>query len=304
MGARFVLRDEADYPPALRHINDAPPGLYLWGPGKLPTATLAIIGTRHASVYGRRIARTWAQRLASAGIGIVSGLALGIDAEAHAGALDASGMTAAVLGGGLDIVYPPENAALRERIIGHGLLISEFHLGRRVDRQSFPQRNRLVSGMCDAVLVIESGAPGGSMITARFAAEQGRTVMAVPGRIDERQTVGCHQLIRDGAILVTSVEDVLEELRSSPSQLGLSFASPDAQAATPDAQNAAAAPPERLTTEEAAFYETLKRLGPSLPDAMAAALHQPIATVQVTAMQLELKGVIARQTDGRWDRLG
>ena len=155
-GARFVLRGEADYPPGLAQLSDAPPGLYVAGEAKFPAINLAIVGTRHASAYGRRIARTWAQRLAGAGVGIVSGLALGIDAEAHAGAMEAGGFTAAVLGGGLDIVYPPENRALRDQIIAQGLLLSEFHLGRRVDRQSFPQRNRLVSGMCDAVLVVES----------------------------------------------------------------------------------------------------------------------------------------------------
>ena len=164
-------------------------------------------------MYGQKHAREMAARLTEAGFCVVSGMARGVDTAAHEGALDAGGPTIAFLGSGLDIVYPPENLKLYKRIIENGAVISEFSFGRKPDRRTFPMRNRLVSGIAQAVIVIESAASGGSLITAQFAADQGRTVFAMPGRIDQPTSAGCHKLIREGATLIRSAADVIEDLR-------------------------------------------------------------------------------------------
>lgn len=215
MGGDFVDHQSDEYPELLRKIYDPPLGLYRLGSFSLRKnqVAIAIVGSRRTSMYGQRIARQFAQRLASIGVCVVSGLARGIDTVAHEGALDAGGDTIAVLGNGLDIVYPPENLELYRKIREKGAIFSEFTLGRRADRQTFPMRNRIVSGICDGVLVVESDVNGGSMITARFAAEQGRQVYAIPGRIDQASSRGCHALIKDGAMMVTGVEDILDDLR-------------------------------------------------------------------------------------------
>ena len=159
-----------------------------------------------------KIARQRAHDLASKGFCIVSGLARGVDTEAHRGALDANGSTLAFLGSGLDVIYPPENLNLYRQIQKSGAVLSEFQLGRRADRRTFPMRNRLVAGVSHAVVVIESASKGGSMITARLAAEQGRTVFAVPGRVDQPESQGCLDLIRDGATLARNADDIISEI--------------------------------------------------------------------------------------------
>ena len=212
-GIAFVAQEDARYPQSLREIYDAPIGLYWKGGFFVDRPCVAIVGTRRATLYGRSIAKKFAAELSRLGFCIVSGMARGTDTAAHEGALEAGGKTVAVFGCGMDIIYPPENLELYQAIGASGAVLSEFPFGRRADRQTFPMRNRVVSGMCEAVVVIESAAAGGSMITARFAGEQGRQVMAVPGRIDQDSSKGCHQLIRDGALMVTSVDDILEELR-------------------------------------------------------------------------------------------
>ncbi|MBM3872361.1 MAG: DNA-protecting protein DprA [Verrucomicrobia bacterium] len=211
-GAAFVAAADDGYPPLLREIHDPPIGLYCRGRYEPGRTCVAIVGSRRTTQYGLATARRLGGELARRGFCVVSGLARGIDTAAHEGALEAGGGTAAVLGTGVDLVYPPENRALTERIAREGALLSEFRLGRPADRQSFAMRNRIVAGMSAAIVVVESDVDGGSMITARFAAEQGRVVLAVPGRIDQPTSAGCHQLIRDGAVLLTSVEDVVDEL--------------------------------------------------------------------------------------------
>lgn len=211
-GAVFLPGDDAAYPPLLREIHDPPIGLYCRGRYDSARTCVAIVGSRRTTQYGLATARRLGAELARRGICVVSGLARGIDTAAHEGALEAGGSTVAVLGTGIDLVYPPENRALTERIARDGALLSEFRLGRPADRQSFAMRNRIVAGMSAAIVVVESDVDGGSMITARFAAEQGRVVLAVPGRIDQPTSAGCHQLIRDGAVLLTSVDDVVDEL--------------------------------------------------------------------------------------------
>jgi DNA processing protein len=211
-GIRFVVTEADEYPPLLKEIYDPPIGLYWKGSYVLDRPTVAIVGSRKTTVYGRHVARKLGRELARCGFCVVSGGARGVDTEAHKGAIEVEGKTIAVMGCGMDIVYPAENFELFNKIADTGAVISEFPFGRRADRQTFPMRNRIVSGMCQALIVVESDLYGGSMISARFAAEQGRTVFAVPGRIDQATSRGCHQLIREGAILLSKPEDVVEEL--------------------------------------------------------------------------------------------
>jgi DNA processing protein len=205
--------DDAEYPRLLRHIASPPPILYVRGQLQ-PSDELAvaIVGTRRATGYGTDLAARLAGDLASAGVTIVSGLALGIDTAAHRATLDAGGRTIAVFGCGLDTIYPPRNRNLAERIAGSGALVSEYPLGTRPDARNFPVRNRLISGLSRAVLVVEAPLKSGALITTAFAADQGRDVYAVPGSALSPASAGCHQLIRDGATLVTSAEHVLAEL--------------------------------------------------------------------------------------------
>lgn len=211
-GIRFVVTEADEYPPLLKEIYDPPIGLYWKGDYVLDRPAVAIVGSRRTTVYGRHVARKLGRELARCGFCVVSGGARGVDTEAHRGALEVEGRTIAVMGCGMDIVYPAENFELFNRIAKSGAIVSEFPFGRRADRQTFPMRNRIVSGMCQGLIVVESDLNGGSMISARFAAEQGRTVFAIPGRIDQATSRGCHQLIREGAILLSKPEDVVEEL--------------------------------------------------------------------------------------------
>jgi DNA processing protein len=213
-GARLVLWGDADYPRPLAAIRGAPAGLYVMGCVQaLKTPQLAMVGARSASPLGRTIARELADSLAQAGLTITSGLAAGIDAASHEGALSAGGRTVAVLGTGLDRVYPAENAGLAARIRIAGALVSEFPPGTEPQRRNFPRRNRVISGLALGTLVVEAAEGSGSLITAQRAGEQGREVFAVPGSIRSPLSWGCHQLIRDGAHLVTGPADVLAGLQ-------------------------------------------------------------------------------------------
>jgi DNA processing protein len=213
-GARLVLWGEKDYPAALAAIGSAPPALYVMGdPEALRAPQLAIVGARRASPLGRSIAREFAGALAGAGLTITSGLAAGIDAASHEGALAAGGRTVAVLGGGIDRLYPAENGRLAQRIRTAGALVSEFPPRTQPRRQNFPRRNRVISGLALGTLVVEAARRSGSLITARRAAQQGREVFAVPGSIRSPLSWGCHKLIQDGAHLVQGPPDVLEGLQ-------------------------------------------------------------------------------------------
>jgi len=211
-GATFITARDPGYPKMLREIHDPPIGLYRKGDYLFEQPGIAVVGSRRTTLYGQSVAKKLGADLARLGFCVVSGLARGIDTAAHEGALSVGGKTAAVLGCGIDIVYPPENLDLYRRIVETGAVLSEFPFGRKADKQTFPMRNRVVSGICEAVVVVESDVSGGAMITARFAGEQGRLIYAVPGRIDQPSSAGCHQLIRDGATLFTSVDDILNEL--------------------------------------------------------------------------------------------
>jgi len=199
------------YPPSLRELSDAPPILFIEGEFKpCDTLAVAIVGTRHATVYGRSQAEKIAYGLAKAGVTVISGMARGIDSAAHQGAIDAGGRTIAVYGCGLAHIYPPENSELSRRIADHGALISEYHPQTKPHSGTFPQRNRLISGLSHATLVIEAPERSGSLITARTAYEQGREVLALPGAVTSRASQGTNLLIRDGATLIRNVDDILE----------------------------------------------------------------------------------------------
>jgi DNA processing protein len=213
VGVRLVTRTDEEYPVNLTHLHDPPPFLYVRG-AFVPAdrIAIAIVGSRFASSYGRGVARDLAQGLAEKGVTIVSGLARGIDAEAHRAALAAGGRTIAVLGSGLDVVYPREHRALAEEIPLSGAVISEFPLGSKPDAVHFPYRNRVISGLALGTVVVEATDNSGSLITARCALDQNREVFAVPGNITTNRSRGPHRLIKDGAKLVEGIDDILNEI--------------------------------------------------------------------------------------------
>lgn len=212
-GHRIVQLGDDDYPERLAEIADPPCLLFVRGDVSLLGSTqLAIVGSRKQTAGGRRIAMSLAAELCRAGLVITSGLAIGIDAAAHRGALEAGGTTIAVLGSGCDVIHPRSNRDLARDVLENGVIISEFPLGTAASPQNFPQRNRIVTGMAVGTLVVEAALGSGSLISARLAAEQGREVFAVPGSIHNVQSRGCHQLIRQGAKLTECAADILEEL--------------------------------------------------------------------------------------------
>lgn len=236
---RLLSCVDSAYPVLLREISDFPLLLYARGNcALLQTPQIAIVGSRHCTPGGAQNARHFAAELASSGLTVTSGLAFGIDAEAHRGALAADGNTIAVTGTGIDIVYPARNRHLAQTIVEQGLMLSEFPLGTPGIPANFPRRNRIISGMCLATLVVEAAQRSGSLITARLAAEQGREVYAIPGSIHNPQTRGCHQLIRDGARLALEPRDLVGELaellgfvfsRTNAGKVAAEFALDDAQ---------------------------------------------------------------------------
>jgi DNA processing protein len=280
MGAIAISRRDERYPPRLAEIYDPPPVLYVQGELDSPEApAVAIVGTRGATSYGKMAAEQLARGLAGAGVTVVSGLALGVDAAAHRGALEAGGRTIAVLGNGLDRVYPSTHAQLARQIAGQGALVTEFPLGTKPDATNFPRRNRIISGLSSGTLVVEAGERSGALITAAFAADQGRDVLAVPGSIFSPASRGTNSLIRDGATPVTSAEDVLAEL--APSRV-----------------------PRQLTVEDILPLDETERsllnvlsAEPLHIDEVARAASLPMSVVSATLAMMELKGV-ARQTGG------
>ena len=293
-GADFITTRDPPYPRLLKEIHDPPIGLYRKGRYDFEHPCIAIVGSRRTTLYGQNIAKKFGAELARLGFCVVSGLARGIDTAAHDGALSVGGKTAAVLGTGIDIIYPPENLALYRRIETEGgAILSEFPFGRRADRQSFAMRNRIVAGMCDATIVVESDVDGGAMITARFAGENGRLIFAVPGRIDQNTSAGCHQLIRDGATLMTGIDDLLNELNYldglRPQPIG------DKPA------EVAAGRPSNLTGEEARVFDCFRGGAILSPDAIAGQTGLAAAQLSSTLMMLELKRLIAKRADGAFE---
>lgn len=279
-GVRLISRDDPDYPTLLAQTTNPPFLLYVRGTlTELDRWAVAVVGTRQASTYGKEVTRKLVAGLAAAGITVVSGLALGIDAVAHSAALAAGGRTLAVLGSGVDQIYPQTNHQLGTTILQQGALLSEYPVGTLPTATNFPPRNRLIAGLSLGVLVIEAAAKSGALITAQFAAEQGRDVFAVPGNIFSQRSEGTHRLIKDGATLVASVEDILEALNLHMVH---------------EQQSIAALLPE--TPEEIALLR-LVEAEPRHIDLIAreSALPQPI--VSSTLAMLELKGLV-RQVGG------
>lgn len=213
-GINIITIDNQDYPLLLKEIYDSPPILYYRGNYSpfIFEKSLAIVGTRYATTYGREIAKNLAEELVKHGITVVSGMAAGIDTAAHKGALNAQGKTVAVLGCGPDIIYPALNRELYDQLIKNGVVISEYPQGTMPEAGRFPARNRIISGLSKGVIIVEAPEKSGALITADFAIEQGREVFVVPGNINNPKNKGCHNLIRQGAILITDIKNILDEL--------------------------------------------------------------------------------------------
>ena len=294
---RITLIDalSRQYPPLLTQIAPAPALLYVRGEaGALAAPQLAMVGSRSPTASGRRTAEQFAAFLARAGLTITSGLALGIDAACHQGALRAGGKTIAVLGSGLDQVYPPENSALAARIAAQGAVLSEFPPGTAPLRANFPRRNRLISGLAMGTLVVEATRRSGSLITARLAGEQGREVFAIPGSIHNPLAGGCHELIKSGAKLVESAQDVLDEFGIPPSQQSLTASQEPHGAMTPRAP--------KLDKEYEILLDALG-FEPGSIDSLVERTGLPSPAVASMLLILELEGAVELQSDGRYVRL-
>ncbi len=279
-GAKVLTWDDPAYPPRLLNIYNPPPVIYVKGDIlEEDQWAVAVVGTRVATVYGKEVARQIAGGLARNGLTIVSGLARGIDSEAHRAALDAGGRTIAVLGSGVDVIYPAESRKLAQAVINRGALVSEYAMGVQPEASNFPPRNRIISGLSLGVVVVEAGERSGALITADFALEHGREVFAVPGNIFRKKSMGTNKLIQQGAKPVLSVEDILEELN-------LTMVSQQAEVR--------AVVPENET--EAALLEYITA-DPVHVDEIGQKSGLPISQVSSTLALMELKGMV-RQVGG------
>ncbi len=274
---------EPEYPRRLFETGSPPPLLYM--KGTLPTwePAIAVVGSRKATREGLKAAERLASEITAAGLLVVSGLARGIDTAAHRGAVSGGGSTVAVLGSGVDVPYPPENAALASKIIENGCIISEFPLGTQPFADNFPRRNRIISGLSRGVLVVEAAEKSGSLITARYALEQGRDVMAVPGPISTVSNRGSNRLIKEGAALVDCLEDILAATGLDRGQQQLQLEQPASRQYQPAS----------LTPREAALFELVSK-GPLHPDEISEAMELTSAEVSAMVLGLELKGILVK----------
>jgi DNA processing protein len=286
-GVRLLIRGMVGFPPVLETIPDPPHVLYLRGE-LLPTDenAVAIVGTRHCTGYGRKVAERLAMELVRAGYSIVSGLARGIDGIAHRAALQAGGRTLAVLAGGLSKIYPPEHADLAAAVEASGALLTEAAMGMEPMAGMFPARNRLISGLSRGVVVIEAAERSGALITASHAADQGRPVFAVPGPVDSPTSDGAHQLVRKGAILIRGVEDIVEEL----------------QGIRPAALPTRAEPPPSLDELQRRIWKTLENQ-PQHIDTLVQQLQAPVAEVSKNLLLLEMKKIVRRLPGNQYERV-
>ena len=286
-GAEVITVQSAQYPRLLREIHAPPIVLYVWGElSDRDHHAIGIIGSRRVTHYGSEAAKKLAYQLAYAGLTVVSGLARGIDTAAHQGALAAKGRTVAVIGSGLAKLYPPENAGLAEKIRnGNGALVSEFSMDIEPDRQTFPMRNRIISGWSQGILVVEAGLNSGALITASQAIEQGRSVYAVPGHINAPSAMGSNRLIQQGAKLVMDASDILDDLE---------ILLPETQVIPA----AAARPLPELSESERSVYQAIDSTETRI-DAIAAKCNLPTATVSSTLLRLELKRLV-KQLPGNY----
>lgn len=285
-GVAVIARGTPQYPRWLAEITDPPSIMYVQGTIKPQDAVaVAIVGSRHATSYGLQTAERLGQALARAGVTVVSGLARGIDAAAHRGALDAGGRTFAVLGSGLSKIYPPEHQALALEIVNQGALISEMPLRAEPVSGAFPQRNRIIAGLSLGVVVVEAAFRSGALITARHAMEQNRDVFAVPGRIDSRMSHGCHQLLRDGAKLVETVDDILEELGPLPEA---------APSASPDGPTIHKPAELLLNPNEKLVLSVIGEGQATTVDVLIACTGLAVAQVLTTISVLEMRRLVKR----------
>ena len=277
VGARLVAADEDEYPESLARLDDSPPALFLRGALIADDSlAIAIVGTRKASAYGRDVAGHFARQLAERGVTIVSGLAHGVDAAAHRGALDAGGRTLAVLGSGINVIYPYDHRGPADDIASQGAVLTEFPLGTPPDRFNFPRRNRIISALSLGVLVVEASEKSGALITAELAAEQGKDVFAVPGNIFSDASSGVNRLIQDGAKPVMSVDDILNELEVSVQ--------------VTEARRTA----ETISPDDPVEAEILNAIGNDSAhvDDLARTTGLPIQALLSTLMLMELKGLV------------
>lgn len=279
---------DSDYPKALLEIADPPPILYLKGQRALLNSSgIAVVGSRNATPVGTQNAEAFSRALSSAGLTIISGMALGIDAAAHRGGLDGGASSIAVVGTGLDLIYPAKNRALAHELAERGLIVSEFSLGTPALAKNFPRRNRIISGLSRGVLVVEAALASGSLITARQAAEQGREVFAIPGTIHSPFSKGCHQLIKQGAKLVDDANDILVELQWHTAR-------PDSRSVD---NNEIDEPAESDPVLAAMGYD------PVSLDALMERVALPAQEIIARMTELELNGVVAPMPGGKYQRL-
>ena len=291
-GARYLFHDQPGYPALLGAMAGAPPILIVRGKVALAAQPcVAMVGARNASAAAIKLARDFARALADAGFTVVSGLARGIDGAAHDGALaGAGGGTIGVIASGIDIAYPPQHAELQERIAHEGLLIAEQPPGTEPRGSHFPSRNRIIAGLAGGTLVVEAAVKSGSLITARLAGEAGREVMAIPGSPLEARSHGCNHLIREGAVLVQSAEDVVELLSGFDGQPRSTFREP---------QGAFDPGPEELAAAEPADIADLLTTAPVAIDELIRQSGDGAAAVQLALLELEIAGRLQRHAGGR-----
>ncbi len=286
LGARYLFLDDADYPPLLAEIDTAPPALIVRGDlGLTRRMCVAIVGARNASAAACRFARTLGYELAAEGVTVVSGLARGIDTAAHVGAMP---RTIGVIASGVDVVFPPENGALQEQVATEGLLVAEQPPGTQPLARHFPSRNRIIAGLALGTVVVEAAPRSGSLITARLANEAGREVMAVPGSPLDPRAQGCNLLIREGATLIQTAADVLEQLRPI-----------DPRSVRAPASDYGAPPPADASDAERARVAGLLGPVPVTVDELLRQSHVAPAIVQTVLLELELGGRLERHAGGR-----
>lgn len=286
-GVTIITQEDEDYPELLKQIHDPPICLYVRGklPDELSRRSLAVVGTRNVTTYGQRMARHLSEAAAYSSFVVVSGLAFGVDAIAHRAALDAGGETVSVLGGGLARIQPQDHVPLAREIAQHGAVISEFPMETNPTRHTFPMRNRIISGLSRGTLVVEAGLNSGSLITASYAMEQGRTVFAVPGQADNPQAAGCNRLIRQNAVLTETFDDILEEFDFLPG-LGRHenmLREDDASASLLDGDGEDGS----ISSEAAKILDFLQK-GDASVDEISAALDCPAAEISASLIGLEL----------------
>lgn len=287
LGIKLIHFESEEYPHSLKQIYDPPPLLYVRG--TLPTSERAvgIVGTRDASDHALKFSEELSQQLARANVTVVSGLALGIDSAAHRGAVSVeNGQTVASLGSGVDVIYPKQNQTLAKRIEeGHGAVLSEYPIGTGPTATNFPGRNRIINGLSKGVVVVEAGEKSGALITADYALEEGRTVFAVPGRVGDSKARGTLNLLKQGAVLVQGVEDILNEFGWAGRAVSNN------------------APMVQLSGLEEKIVSSIKNFGNPLLDDLLGATELPISELLKTLTLLELKGVVKQLPGGRYTKL-